>query len=157
MLQQEPLFAGARGTAAFNPKLCEVAHVDLEFPDGPTAHIYVSWLEPRKIRRLTFVGDERTIVYDDLAQGETLRIFDQSIKLVPKNGADSAVTPHYLRGDATIPFVDGSEPLKAECLQFLESVRTGEPMRSSGREGLQVVRVLEAAERSLYNGGAAER
>ena len=157
VLQREPLFAGARGTACFNTKACEVAHIDLEFPDGPTAHIYVSWLEPRKVRRLTFVGDEKTIVYDDVAQGETLRIFDQSIKLVPTNGASSPVTPHYLRGDATIPFVDGREPLKMECLRFLECIRSGEQMRSSGRDGLQVVRVLEAAEKSLYNGGTAER
>lgn len=156
ILQQEPLVAGVRGAGCYTDKLSEVAHLDLQFPDGPAAHIYVSWLEPTKVRHLTFVGDEKSVVYDDVAPGQLIRIYDQAIKLTPTNGTRNGLAPQYLRGDATIPHLENREPLKKECEQFLESIRTGEPMASSGWDGLRVVRILEAAEKSLYNGGASE-
>lgn len=156
ILQEEPLVAGARGAACVNPRLCEIAHVDLQFPGGPFAHIYVSWLEPTKIRRLTFVGEEKSLVYDDIAQGEMIRVYDKSIKLTSGNGAEDTLVPQYLQGDVTIPFLGGGEPLKNECAHFLDCVRTGQPVISGGWEGLKVVRILEAAEKSLYNGGSEE-
>ena len=150
LLQKEPEIIGGQGTACINPRLFEVAHVDLRFPDGPFAHIYVSWLEPSKIRRLTFVGEEKTAVYDDVAQGEMIRIYDKSIKLTTSNGTENIVAPQYLQKDITIPYIGDGEPLKNQCTRFLSSIRTGSPVPSDGWEGLKVVRVLESAERALY-------
>ena len=152
VLGQEPNVTGASGAAFLNPDLSEVAHVDLEFPGGPRAHVYVSWLEPNKVRRLTFVGEERTIVYDDVAQGEQVRIFDKSIRMVHTNGANSRKVAQYLEGDVTIPLLSTREPLKAEVTDFISSIRTGLPARSDGWMGLKVVRALEAAQRLLSEG-----
>ena len=156
ILQQEPLVAGARGAACINPRLYEIAHVDLEFLGGPLAHIYVSWLEPTKVRRLTFVGGERTVVYDDLAQGGMIRVYDKSIKLSPGVDGDGVLVPQYLEGDVRIPFLGSGEPLKNECAHFLDCVRSGERVTTDGWTGLKVVRILETAQKSLYNGGSME-
>ncbi len=154
LLQTEPEIIGGQGAAFINPRLFEVAHVDLQFPDGPFAHIYVSWLEPSKIRRLTFVGEEKTAVYNDVAQDEMIRIYDKSIRLTTSQGTESIVAPQYLQRDITIPHIDDSEPLKNQAARFLNSIRTGSAVPSDGWEGLKVVRVLEAAERALYGNEA---
>jgi predicted dehydrogenase len=155
VLQAEPLTAAARGTPLLTNRQCEVAHLDLEFAGGPMAHVYVSWLEPTKVRRLTFIADEATIVYDDIAQGGAIRIYNQSIKIPGSNGYRNNCGPEYVHGDASIPFLTGDEPLKAECTDFINSIRTGGAMASDGWAGLRVVRVLEAAQRSLRNGGGS--
>lgn len=155
VLQQEPVVTGANGASFLNATLSEVAHLDLEFDGGPSAHVYVSWMDPVKVRRLTFVGEERTIVYDDIAQGEQIRVYDKSIRLVSTNGATSRRVPQYIDGDVRIPLLGDREPLKAEAGDFLTSIRTGLPARSDGWSGLRVVRALETAQRLLYKGGAS--
>lgn len=152
VLGQEPTVTGANGAAFLNPDLSEVAHLDLEFEDGPKAHVYVSWMEPTKVRRLTFVGDERTVVYDDVAQGEPVRIFDKSIHMTPTNGPGSPKVAQYLEGDVTIPLLSSREPLKAEITDFANSIRAGVAPRSDGWLGLKVVRALETAQGLLYEG-----
>jgi predicted dehydrogenase len=156
LLGEEPMVAGARGTARINPRLCEVAHLDLEFLDGLLAHIHVSWLDPVKVRRLSIIGSEQTLVYDDTAAGEMIRIYNKSIELGVANGENGFGPPKYMSGDVTIPFVADAEPLKQEDAHFLECIRTGERPRSDGVAGLKVVHVLESAAKSLYNGGSME-
>jgi len=95
-------------------------------------------------------------VYDDVAP-DTIRVYDQSIRLQPKNGASSPLIPQYRYGDASIPLLDRSEPLKNECSEFVAAIRTGRPVTSDGWDGLRVVRILEAASRSMCKGGAMER
>jgi predicted dehydrogenase len=155
LLGEEPMVAGARGTARINPRLCEVAHLDLEFLDGLLAHIHVSWLEPVKVRRLTVIGSEQTLVYDDTAQGEMVRVYNKSIQLGEPRG-ESFGPPTYTTGDSIIPFIGDAEPLKEEDGHFLECIRTGARPRSDGYEGLKVVHILESAAKSLYNGGSME-
>ena len=155
LLGEEPMVAGARGTARINPRLCEVAHLDLEFLDGLLAHIHVSWLEPVKVRRLTIIGSEQQLVYDDTAQGDMIRIYNKSIERGEPVG-ETFAPPKYHTGDSVIPFVADAEPLKQEDGHFLECIRTGERPRSDGFEGLKVVHILESAAKSLYNGGSME-
>lgn len=155
LLGEEPMIAGARGTARINPRLCEVAHLDLEFLDGLLAHIHVSWLEPVKVRRMTIIGSEQTLVYDDVAQGEMIRIYNKSIRLGEPVGGGFG-PPAYISGDVSIPFVQDAEPLKQEDAHFLDCIRTGARPRSDGFEGMKVVHTLESAAKSLYNGGYME-
>jgi predicted dehydrogenase len=155
LLGEEPMVAGARGTARINPRLCEVAHLDLEFLDGLLAHIHVSWLEPVKVRRMTIIGSEQTLVYDDVAQGEMIRVYNKSIRLGEPMG-ESFGPPQYISGDISVPFVQDAEPLKQEDGHFLECIRTGARPRSDGFAGLKVVHILESAAKSLYNGGSME-
>jgi predicted dehydrogenase len=130
-----------------------VAFVTLHFPDDTLAHIHTSWLDPHKDRNLTIVGSKKMVVFDDAEPTEKIRIYDKGVD--PQR--DYATYGEYLSlrtGDIVIPKIDTSEPLAQECRHFLESVRTRRPPRSDGRSGLAVLRILEAAQRSMDSGGA---
>jgi len=156
LLDDEPMVAGARGAARINPNLAEVAHLDLEFMDGLFAHIHVSWLEPVKVRRITIIGSEKTVVYDDVAPAEMIRIYNKSITLGERIGETGFAPPTYNDGEITVPFVKPDEPLKLEDGHFMDCIRTGARPRSDGWHGLKVVSILESATRSLYNSGSLE-
>lgn len=156
ILGQEPLVAGARGTAGIDPTKYEVAHLDLEFLDGLLAHVHVSWLEPVKVRRLTLIGADRIVVYNDVSPGEAIRIYNKAIRMEPSALVPGRMDAKYINGDISVPYLPDIEPLKAECAHFLDCIRSGEPPLSSGWEGLRVVRILESASKSLYNGGMME-
>jgi predicted dehydrogenase len=121
----------------------DVAHLDLEFTDGMNAHIHVSWLHPCKTRRVTVIGDERMVVYDDTNQAEMLKIYNK--------GADVHADPvvSYRNGEITIPYIDWIEPLRLECEDFANAIRTGARPRADGGAGLEVVRVLATAQEAL--------
>lgn len=121
----------------------DVAHLDLGFADGMNAHIHVSWLHPCKIRRVTIIGDQRMVVYDDTNPAEMLKIYNK--------GADIHADPvvSYRHGAITIPHIDWTEPLRLECEDFAQSIRTGQSPRASGEVGLEVVRVLAAVQDAL--------
>lgn len=123
--------------------ICDIAHLDLGFEDGMTAHIHVSWLHPCKIRRVTVIGDARMCVYDDTNPAEMIKIYNK--------GADVDVDPvvSYRYGAITIPHIDWIEPLRLECEDFANSIRTGELPRAHGGVGLAVVQVLAAAQEAL--------
>jgi len=156
LLGQEPIAVGARGSAHINPSLKEVAHMDLQFPEGVAAHVHMSWLDPCKVRRLTLVGSERMAIYDDMSPGEMVRIYNKSVKLTTSNGSPVHHPVEYAFGDISIPYIADQEPLRNEGEHFLHCIRSGDRPRSDGRAGLQVVRILETVEKSLYNGGVME-
>ncbi len=125
------------------PAIQDVAHLDLGFADGMSAHVHVSWLHPCKIRRVTVIGDARMAVYDDTNPAEMLKIYNK--------GADIHLDPvvSYRYGAITIPHIDWIEPLRLECEDFATSIRNGTEPRASGKVGLEVVRVLAAAQEAL--------
>lgn len=129
--------------AHLQPHICDIAHLDLGFEDGMTAHIHVSWLHPCKIRRVTVIGDARMVVYDDTNPAEMIKIYNK--------GADVHADPvvSYRYGAITIPHIDWIEPLRLECEDFANSIRTGTLPRANGEVGLAVVRVLAAAQEAL--------
>jgi predicted dehydrogenase len=121
----------------------DVAHLDLEFADNMNAHIHVSWLHPCKIRRVTVIGDERMVVYDDTNPAEMLKVYNK--------GADVHADPvvSYRNGEITIPYIEWIEPLHLECEDFANAIRTGAEPRAHGGVGLRVVQVLAAAQEAL--------
>ena len=123
--------------------ICDIAHLDLEFGDGMTAHIHVSWLHPCKIRRVTVIGDARMVVYDDTNPAEMIKVYNKGADV----DADPVVSYRY--GAITIPHIDWIEPLRLECEDFANAISTGSKPRASGEVGLAVVRVLEAAQEAL--------
>jgi predicted dehydrogenase len=144
LLGQNPVEVQAHARAHLRPQIYDVAHLDLTFADGMSAHVHVSWLHPCKIRRVTLIGDARMAVYDDTNPAEALKIFNK--------GADVGVDPSvsYRYGAITIPHIEWMEPLRLECEDFAAAIRTGRLPRASGEVGLEVVKVLEAAEQSLH-------
>lgn len=152
LLDQEPTDVAARGQSYLQPGIEDAVFLSLNFNHRSMAHVHVSWLDPHKIRKLTIVGSRRMVVFDDLESTEKLRIYDKSAQhATDYNTFAEYVTLRF--GDITIPHVRMDEPLRLECLHFLECVRTRRPPLTDGRDGLRVVRVLEAAQRSLEKNG----
>lgn len=130
----------------------DVAFVNLTYPSGTAAHAELSWLAPTKLRRTAVVGSEKMVVYDDTAN-EPVRIFDSGVRLPdPATFGEYRLT--YRTGDILSPRVEIHEPLALELADFCHAVRTGDAPRSSAQVGLDVVRIIEAADRSVAAGGA---
>jgi predicted dehydrogenase len=121
-------------------------------PDGKMAHIHVSWLDPHKIRKVTLVGSQKMVVFDDMDASEKIRVYDKGASV--QKSVDSYVEAITLRtGDILIPKISAAEPLKAECQHLIDCVEKDRAPRSDGADGLRVVKVLEAAAKSLAGGG----
>jgi predicted dehydrogenase len=143
LLGQAPSRVRAHAYAHLHPSIYDVAHLNLEYDNGTTAHIHVSWLHPDKVRKVTVIGDKRMAIYDDTNPAEMLKIFNK--------GADRGVDPivSYRHGAITIPHIEWMEPLRLECEDFAHAIRTGEQPAANGRTGLEVVKILAAAQESL--------
>lgn len=153
LLEAMPLEVSARGATYLSQGVEDVIFLTLAFPGNVLAHVQASWLDPSKVRRLTIVGSEKMIVYDDVDNEAKVKIYDKGV--YRKGSAAYGEFQFRLHsGDIHIPRIDMTEPLKNECAHFIECVRTGQRPRTDGACGLRVVRVLEAAQQSLEQGGA---
>jgi len=136
------------GRACIRRHIPDVAFVNLRFRSGIVALAHVSWLSPVKLRRTVVVGSRKMVLYDDTAADEKVRLYDHGVHYTePTTFEEFEFTYHT--GDIVAPRLDTTEPLRAEALHFLECVETGRPPLSDGAAGLRVVKVLEAAEKSL--------
>ncbi|MDX1531346.1 MAG: Gfo/Idh/MocA family oxidoreductase, partial [Rhodothermales bacterium] len=153
-LDGEPVSVAAQGQAYLQPGVEDVVFATVRFSGGALAHLHTAWLDPHKVRKVTVVGSEKMAVVDDVEAAEKVRVYDKGVVLTPETGYRGFAEAMTVRtGDITIPKVASSEPLRAECAHFLHCVRTGEPPKTDGRNGLAVVRLLEAAKHSLADGG----
>ena len=150
-----PLSVNCQGNAHFTSEIEDVTNMSLNFRSKKFATIQSSWIEPRKVRQMTFVGTERMIIYDDISQGETIRIHDCKVKRPPHYDSFAAFHYSYHYGDTYIPRIDHEEPLKRLTGHFLDCIRKGEKPITSGEKGLELVRILEASSESLNQSGAA--
>lgn len=156
LLEKMPLQVSARGASYLNGRVEDVVFMSMFFPGDVMAHIQASWLDPSKVRRMTVVGSEKMIVYDDVASEGKVKIYDKGV--YRKGDAIYGEFQYKIHsGDISIPKIDMSEPLRNECVHFVECVRSGATPRTDGENGLRVVRVLEAAQRSLSSGGETVR
>jgi predicted dehydrogenase len=152
LLDQEPDSVSARGECYLQEGIEDVVFASLHFADGKMAQVQVSWLDPHKVRKLTVVGSRKMAVFDDVESAEKVRVYDKAAEKAEYESYGDAITLRF--GDVVIPHVDMVEPLKVECQHFVECMKEGKTPRSDGRDGLRVVRVLEAAQRSLMLDGA---
>jgi len=130
----------------------DIAFATLRFEGGFLAHLHVSRLDPHKRRSLTVVGSRQMLTFDDTVTTEKLRIYDKSA--MPRPGHTTYAEGVGVRsGTVVSPILPNVEPLRLECDHFLACVRTGERPRSDGWQGLAVVKVLEAGQRSMRLGG----
>jgi predicted dehydrogenase len=132
----------------------DVAYVTLKYANGMLAHLHLSWLSPAKIRRFTVVGDRRMVVYDDVEATEKIRIYNRGVDVPEHTATFGEFQLSYRYGEIVSPHIHWAEPLAVECAHFAEAIREGKAPRSDGRDGLRVVRILEAADASLAGGGA---
>jgi predicted dehydrogenase len=147
-----PEAASAQGACYLQKDVEDVVFLNLRFPGKIMANIQLSWLDPFKKRRMTVVGSRKMAVLDDMEAAEKIRIYDKGAEYrVDFQSYEEFLT--LRNGDILIPQIRMVEPLLVECQHFLECIAVHRKPRSSGEEGLQVVRVLCAAEKSLQGGG----
>ncbi|MFZ0163251.1 Gfo/Idh/MocA family protein [Trebonia sp.] len=147
---------GARPTAVtvwgarhVHPEHEDVAYLRLEYGDlGVRSNIHVSWLDPRKVRRITAVGSAKMAEYDDMADEERIRVYDKSAIPPDGNGGPLSGVAYHL-GDMVAPFVPFAEPLAVQDQQFVDCIAGDSSPSVDGSNGLAVVQALECAQISL--------
>ncbi len=149
-INEIPQRVSAWGQAFVQNRTEDIAFLRLEFPSGILAHIHVSWLAPTKIRRMTVVGDKKMVIYDDLEHAEKIKIVDRGAHWDP---ASPALKVGYRMGDIVSPRIETTEPLTQEFPHFIQCILQDRRPRTDGEKGIQVVRILEAADKSLKKGG----
>lgn len=155
MVEEMPVTVNCRGHAHITPGIEDVTNMCLSFKHGRFATIHNSWLDPRKVREITFVGSRRMIVYNDVEPIEKVKIFDVRVETPPHYDTFAEFNYSYHYGDSYIPYIKQEEPLKVECQHFLDCIRNQTSPLSSGQQGLDLVRILEASSQSLKDNGAA--
>ncbi|MBN2406495.1 MAG: Gfo/Idh/MocA family oxidoreductase [Elusimicrobia bacterium] len=150
----------ARGFDFIQPGIEDVIMADLEFEDNTAAFIHSSWIDPSKVRSAIVVGSKKMIIYDDMSSDMKVQVYDKGIdRKNIKTGLEGFDTfgefqLRHRAGDIYIPKIDFVEPLKIECQHFADSIEKKTEPLSSGRRNLQLVKILEAGDRSIKNKGS---
>ena len=151
LISEQPHEVSAQGAVFIQPTLGieDVASATLKFPSGKIATLQLSWLDPHKVRKVTIVGDKKMIVFDDMEAQDKLKIYDKGVKSLTDG---NNIQVRY--GDLIVPNIRMKEPLGEMCMHFLESVENNTTPYSNGISGLQTVKVLNAAQKSISQNGS---
>ncbi len=160
IIGREPEAVTAIGSCHIERGIENIAYVMLRFSDEFIAHFHFNWLAPVKIRRTLLAGSRKMIVYDDIEPTEKIRIYDKGVTTnrsfedADREAAYRTLVS-YRTGDVWVPKLDSTEALTYVCDEFLSAVRESRKPLTDGHAGLRVVRLLEAAQRSINEGGRA--
>ena len=153
-LNEMPVSVSCQGEAHITNGVEDVTNMSLHFPKrGLFAMIHSSWLDPNKVREMTFVGSKRMLVYNDLEPMEKIKIFDKRVERPPHYDTFAEFHYSYHYGDIYSPYIKQVEPLRVECQHFLDCINNGQSSESGAEKGVQVIQILEAASESLKNKG----
>jgi predicted dehydrogenase len=147
LLDEEPAEAIAHGRGFLTEGVEDVVFCYLEFPSGKIAHMHLSWLDPHKMRRLTVVGREKMVVFDDMELERKVTVYEKA----PWKRAESYGEWQTRSGDIYIPKIATDEPLKLECQEFLQLIAGNGDRRKVAEDGARVVRALDRLTASLAN------
>jgi predicted dehydrogenase len=148
LLDEEPSEAWAHGNSFLTPGVEDVVFCYLRFPSGRIAHMHLSWLDPHKMRRITVVGRDKMVVFDDMELERKITVYEKG----PWQPAQTYGEWQTRTGDIYSPKIPNDEPLKLECQHFLSLIGGEGDRRKVARDGLAVVRTLERLQQSLTNG-----
>jgi len=155
LLDSVPVEVSAVGKAFLQPGIHDVAVMTLQYPMDVVASIHVSWLDPRKVREITVVGESRMATWDDMASMGPVMVFDKGVTKKPREYSDFGEFQLLTReGDVTLPKVPREEPLRSQARAFVEGLDAPDTLRSDGRFAADVVRVAAAINESMAVGGA---
>ena len=152
ILGVEPEQVVATGQAHLNGHE-DLAYVTLYFPNGVIAHVNVNWLSPVKVRTTLLGGDRKMLVWNDLEPTEKLKVYDKGVEITGQQGIYDLLVS-YRSGDMWAPRLEEGEALQREVRHFLDCIATGQRPVNDGRAGWRVVRILEAAQRSIEHRGS---
>ena len=157
----EPLSVSATGGTWINEGIEDAAFATLRYPQGMLVNLHASWLNPRKARDITIVGEKRMLTFDDMNVNKPLRIYDKQASDASNRetfvDSFASFRASVRKGDITVPNVPLGEPLATQCAHFLDCIVTGKQPLTGGREGIAVVRAVETMQRSIRARGREER
>lgn len=155
LIAEKPVSVQAVGASHIEyskPPLENIAYITVNFESGLIGHFHVNWMTPVKVRKILIGGSKKMIVYDDLEPDEKVKLYDKGVKIdTAEKIYDTLV--QYRIGDVHIPVIPQQEALQVECQHFLECIKDQSQPLTSGEDGLQVVKLLTAADRSLQEDG----
>jgi len=151
LLNKSPKAVSAIGVGHYNT-IEDIAYLTLFFDDNCIAHFHVNWLAPVKVRRILIGGSQKMIVYDDLEVVEKIKVYDKGVEIKTKEGIYKTLID-YRTGDMYAPKFDTTEPLSSLINEFIDAIKNGTEPLSNGKIGLEVMRILNAAQKSLKNDG----
>jgi predicted dehydrogenase len=151
ILGEKPISVSTHGASYIQKGIEDVVFVSLRFGDGKMANIHLSWLDPHKVRRITLVGSKKMVVFDDMEVSEKLKIYDKGVGSPTYDTYSEYLSLRF--GDITIPNIKMVEPLKAQAEHFIHCIETRERPKTPGEDGLEVVKILVAAQQSLNEKG----
>ena len=155
LLAQEPVAVSAVGASHGGSPSENIAYLTVRYPGSLIAHMHVNWLAPVKVRSTIVGGSKRMMIYNDMEPSEKLKVYDKGFSISSKAAPDSALwTVAYRSGDMHAPHIDDREALGVEVEELLGVIANGGRVLGDGLAGLRVVRVLEAAQRSIEDGGS---
>ena len=151
-LQETPEYVAGMGRSCIIPGTPDVAFINLEFASATVAHVELAWLAPSKLRRTTIVGSRKMVVYDDTSN-EPVRVFDSGV-MIPDPSSFGEYKLTYRTGSIVSPHIKASEPLVVELTDFCRSIQTSSVPESSAELGVEVVKMVEAVDRSFASNGS---
>jgi predicted dehydrogenase len=155
LLNSVPSVVSATGAAFVRDTVEDVAFISLRYPSGAIASITASWLDPKKVRQITVVGDQRMVTWDDLLPATPIAIYDKGATTTQEySDFGTFLRLSMWDGDVRLPKLNAEEPLRSQALEFVRAVQQMAPPRSDAAFSLGVIRVLEAAVLSMRQGGA---
>jgi predicted dehydrogenase len=156
LIDKKPVAVSALGTEHFGRGTEDVAYIAAHFDNGFIAHFHCNWLSPVKIRRTLISGDKKMLVWDDLAPDEKIKIYDRGVEFKNADGIHKLLVS-YRSGDMYSPKISNKEALHLETEYFVECIENNAEPFNNGEAGLKVVKMLEAADKSLKRGGEKVR
>jgi UDP-2-acetamido-3-amino-2,3-dideoxy-glucuronate N-acetyltransferase len=150
LLDEVPSEITAHGGNYLNPSVTDVTMTAMTFPSGVKAHIFVSWLHPFREQKLVIVGDEKMVVFDDVNPSHKLLLFDHKIDWVNRLPIPRPEQAQPIK-------IENTEPLKAECFHFINSISSRKTPKTDGNSGLRVLKILEACQRSMKENGKPQK
>ena len=151
LIEEPPVTVSAHGESYIQKGIEDVVFVSLRFADGKMANIHLSWLDPHKMRKITIVGSKKMAVFDDMEVSEKLKVYDKGVRTPSYNTYGEYLTLRF--GDITIPNIKMVEPLRVEAEHFIQCIESRQEPKTSGQAGLEVVKILVAAQTSLAREG----
>lgn len=153
LIDRSPTTVAATGMSHVPGRPENLAYLTCYFSNNLIAHFHVNWMSPVKMRQTLVGGSEKMILYDDIEMSEKIKVYDKGI--IVSQAEDAVYQRHvgYRTGDMWAPRLDNIEALHIEAEHFIECIGSGKQPLSSGQAGLRVVRILEAASRSMAQRG----
>lgn len=157
LIERQPESLSAIGSCHIEKGIENIAYLIMKFPGDFIAHFHFNWLAPVKIRHTLIAGSSKMVLYDDIEPTEKVRIYDKGVTANRVGDREAAYQTlvSYRTGDVWAPKLDSTEALRYVVAEFLAAIREGRNSLTDGQAGLRVVRLLEAAQRSMKNGGMA--